>query len=104
MPDQNLTTGSPRFSLGKVLATPGALEALEESDQAPSYFLDRHVRGDWGDVNHEDWELNDHALQDGSRILSAYRTFKGTKIWIISEAKDDDGKRAATTLLLPEEY
>jgi hypothetical protein len=104
MSDQNVTTGSPRFSLGRVLAMPGALQALEESGQAPPYFLDRHARGDWGDVDHGDWQLNDQALQDGSRILSAYKTLKGTKIWIITEAADDDGTRAATTLLLPEEY
>jgi hypothetical protein len=104
MSDQNATTGDPRFSLGQVLATPGALQALEESGQAPACFLDRHARGDWGDVDQRDWQLNDQALQDGSRILSAYKTPKGTKIWIITEAADDDGKRAATTLLLPEEY
>ena len=104
MSDQNVTSGSPRFSAGKVLATPGALEVLEDSGQSPPYFLDRHVRGDWGDVGQEDWHLNDHALKDGSRILSAYKTLKGTKIWIITEAVGDDGKRAATTLLLPAEY
>ena len=104
MSDENVTIGGPRFSLGKVLATPGALEVLEESGQSPPFFLERHLRGDWGDIGHEDWQLNDRALQDGSRILSAYKTLKGTKIWIITEAADDDGKRAATTLLLPAEY
>ena len=104
MSDQNLTTGSRRFSLGRVLATPGALEVLADSGQSPPYFLDRHVRGDCGDVDQEDWQLNDHALKDGSRILSAYKTLKGVKIWIITEAADDDDKRAATTLLLPAEY
>ena len=87
-----------------MLATPGALEALEASGQSPAFFLDRHARGDWGEVNHDDWQLNDHALRGGSRILSAYKTLKGAKIWIITEAADDDGKRAATTLLLPDEY
>jgi hypothetical protein len=84
MSDQNLTTGSPRFSLGKVLATPGALEALEQSGQTPADFLDRHGRGDWGDVDQGDWQLNDDALQDGSRTLSAYKTAKGMKIWVVS--------------------
>ena len=48
--------------------------------------------------------MNDQALEDGSRLLSSYRTTKGDKIWIITEAVDDDGRRAATTLLLPDEY
>jgi hypothetical protein len=43
-------------------------------------------------------------LIDGSRILSAHRTSLGEKLWIITEATDDCGKRAATTILLPSEY
>jgi len=94
----------PKFSLGQLLATPEALRALEESGQSPAFFLDRHVQGDWGLVDAEDKRLNDQALIDGSRLLSAYRTLKGERIWIITEATDDDGKRAATTILLPSQY
>ena len=93
-----------RFSLGHVVATPGALEALAESGQTPAFFLDQHASGKWGVVDEEDWRLNDEALKDGSRILSAYLTPKGKRLWIITEAADDNGHRAATTLLLPEEY
>jgi hypothetical protein len=28
----------------------------------------------------------------------------GTKFWVITEAVGDDGRRAATTVLLPDEY
>ena len=52
----------------------------------------------------EDWKLNDESVRDGSRILSAYKTSNGVKLWIITEATDDQGRRAATTILLPEEY
>lgn len=101
----NGTNHAPKFHLGQVLATPGALEALDASGQSPADFLARHVRGDWGDdLSEEDRRLNDDALIDGSRLLSAYRTLKGVKLWIITEAQDDEGHRAATTLLLPEEY
>ena len=93
-----------KFSLGQIAATPGAIEAMEESGQTPAFFLDQHVSGNWGIVGEEDWKLNDEALKDGSRILSAYLTLKGKKLWVITEATDDDGHRAATTLLLPEEY
>jgi hypothetical protein len=37
----------------------------------------------WGEVDAEDWKLNDESVQDGSRILSAYRILKGEKLWII---------------------
>ena len=93
-----------KFAIGKTLATPAALEALEESGQSPDFFLDRHVQGDWGDVDASDQQANDEALVSGERLLSAYKTLKGQRIWIITEAKGDEGQRAATTILLPEEY
>ncbi len=48
--------------------------------------------------------LNDQALIDGSRLLSAYRLKDGTKLWCITEAVGENGSREATTFLLPEEY
>jgi len=98
------TNTTTKFSLGQILATPGALEALQESGQTPLFFLTRHVQGDWGEVCAEDGQLNDQSLVDGTRILSAYRTLKGKRIWIITEAEDDQKHRLATTVLLPEEY
>lgn len=93
-----------KFVLGRLLATPGALKALEKAGETSLPFLERHLRGDWGIVGAEDAKLNDEALESGARLLSAYRLGNGTKLWIITEAADDDGIRAATTILLPEEY
>ncbi len=93
-----------KFSLGRLAATPGALEALEASGQEPSFFIARHASGDYGEVSEEDRKLNDEAVSQGDRILSAYRTLKGVKLWVITEAADDNGHRAATTILLPDEY
>lgn len=92
------------FSLGQVLATPAALAALESASQTPREFLERHHRGDWGEVDEEDDSLNDKALLAGSRLLSVYRTQAGQRVWIITEAEDEQGVRVATTLLLPDEY
>ncbi len=89
----------PRFPLGKMCATPGALEALARSGQEPGFFLAKHLAGDWGDVDLEDWQENELSLREDFRILSSYRTLRAEKIWIITEAD-----RSATTLLLPEEY
>jgi hypothetical protein len=94
----------PRFRLGQTVATPAALEAIQQAGQSPAEFLDRHVRGDWGNLSADDRALNDEAVQDGSRILSAYVTRAGEKIWVITEATDDRGHRSATTILLPDEY
>ena len=87
------------FMLGRVVATPGALTAMEQSRDAPADFVRRHERGDWGLVCPEDWARNDAALKDGLRVVSSYTLKDGEKIWVITEAD-----RAATTLLLPDEY
>ena len=94
----------PKFQLGQLLATPGALKALVEAGQSPAFFLDRHLAGDWGEVDAEDKRANDQALVSGERLLSAYRTLKGERIWVITEAAGDDGRRAANTILTPHEY
>ena len=54
---------------------------------------------DWGEVSEEDVQENEFSLKEGFRLLSAYRTGKGQKLWIITEAD-----RSATTILLPSEY
>ena len=104
MVTQNNNSAHPKFELGQVVATPGALETLEKSGQSPSEFLKRHLRCEQGDLCAEDHELNSTALQDGSRILSAFKTTTGVKLWVITEAEDGNGHRSATTLLLPDEY
>lgn len=88
-----------KFSLGQIVATPGALEALAQSGQSASVFLNRHATGDWGEVCPEDAGLNDDALVNGDRLLSAYRTNRSEKLWVITESD-----RSVTTLLLPSEY
>jgi hypothetical protein len=93
-----------KFSLGQIVGTPAALKAIDEAGQSPEFFLAKHVAGDWGEVCEEDKRLNDQALIDGSRLLSAYRTLRGERIWVITEAADDAGNRVASTLLLPQEY
>ncbi len=88
-----------RFSLGRTVATPGALEALEQSGQRPFTFLARHVSGDWGEVPKEDAAENELSIEQGFRILSAYTLTNGERIWVITEAD-----RSVTTILLPAEY
>ncbi len=99
-----IETVKRKFSLGLILATPAALTVLKDAGKLPSEFLDRHISGDWGELPDGDGQLNDEALQDGSRLFSAYFVHGGKKIWIITEAADDQGQREATTILLPEEY
>lgn len=97
-------TRRPKFSLGQIVATPGALEAIRDARQSPADFFARHASGDWGELHDDDRRLNNLALTDGSRLLSAYVTSKGERLWVITEAADDHGRRYSTTILKPEEY
>ena len=85
-----------RFPLGQTVITQGALAALTTQDVLTA--IQRHSICDWGDVCPEDAELNDAALSNGSRLLSAYKSSDGTKFWVITESD-----RSVTTFLLPEE-
>jgi hypothetical protein len=80
-------------------ATPGAVAALERSQQAASHFLARHAIGDRGELDPTDVAENGYSVAHGFRLLSSYQTDAGERLWIITEAD-----RSATTLLLPEEY
>lgn len=86
-----------RFKVGKIVATPRALQSLAPEDIARAIV--RHQSGDWGELDAEDCEANDHAVNHGLRILSQYRSAKGVTFWLITEAD-----RSSTCVLLPEEY
>ena len=90
-----------RLPLGRLVATPGAIRALARAGEDPLPFLERHRRGDRGEVQQADRAANDAGRNGngGQRILSTYRLSDGTPIWIITESD-----RRATTMLLPEEY
>lgn len=94
-----METPKAKFNLGKILITPGALEALRHADDQGFKYLFRHACGDWGDVWAGDREENDLSMTEGFRLLSVYKLPDQTKIWIITEAD-----RSATTILLPDEY
>ena len=93
-----------KFRPGRVVATPGVLDALEASGQDTGFFLDKHLCGDWGEVDAEDQKANDQALADGGRLLSSYRTLKGVVVWVLTEAEGHDGVRASTCLTTASEY
>lgn len=85
----------PRFPLGRIFATPGALALGVDL----STYLRRHHCGDWGDeLCAEDKQANEHSLKDGTRLLSRFST-PGGSIYIITEHD-----RSMTTILLPSEY
>ena len=86
---------TPRFPLGRTVATPGALALGIDL----ASYMRRHHCGDWGNLDAEDKRRNEEALNDGTRLLSCYHVGNGRRIYIITE-----WDRGTTTLLLPEEY
>jgi hypothetical protein len=98
-PAMQTTERKPLFDLGQLVATPGALAALEKSGQSPMDFLMRHVSGGWGEIPAEDRQENQISLEKGFRLMSSYKTQAQDVVWVITEAN-----RSHTTLLLPSEY
>lgn len=87
------------FTLGEVVATPGALDLLDRTATNALDLLLRHQGGDWGSVPADDAAENQRSIETGCRILSSYFLNDTERLWIITEAD-----RSATTLLLPDEY
>ncbi len=92
-------TRRPLFSLGQVVATPGALEAFAATGELITSYIAKHQCGEWGTVDRHDIRANEQALKQGTRLLSAYQLRDDTTIWIITEAD-----RSSTCVLLPAEY
>lgn len=94
-----------KFDLGQVVMTRGIAEILKNDIEGDfnwdlNIYLWKHATGNWGNLCEDDKMLNDMAVVDGGRILSAYEIGENkVKIWIITEAD-----RNYTTILLPEEY
>lgn len=93
----------PGFRLGRLVATPAALEELRRLQVDPLELVRRHHLGDWGDLDEADIQANLEALQSGARLLSAY-TLQDITFWVITEAENDCSIRQSTTLLLPSDY
>ena len=85
-----------RFPLGQICMTPGARDTFKPEQIVEA--IQRHSRGDWGDVGAADARENEISLKEGFRLMSVY-TFGDDKLWVITEAD-----RSSTTALLPDEY
>ena len=96
-----MNTAFKPFPLGRLVATPDALEAV--THERILECLARHARGDWGCVCAEDAAENNLSSREGFRILSVYPIVESDpnseKFWIITEAD-----RSSTCVLLPSNY
>lgn len=66
--------------------------------------LKRYANKDWGDLDSEDKQFNDNALNypEDLYLLAAYNTSKG-KVWIITNRISETSGDNATTVCFPDE-
>jgi len=88
----------PRFELGRTYATSAVSAWAEKHGIDLTRYLRRHHCGDWGDLDTEDKQANEDALEHDARIFSAYKV-ADRKIYVITEAD-----RSMTTVLFASEY
>ena len=86
-----------KFQPGRIVVTRTAVEVLLPCDMFSA--LARHLQGDWGVVDEDDWEANEVGLAEGERLLSVYRSSNDVKFYLITEFD-----RSLTTILLPSDY
>ncbi|MCZ8218252.1 MAG: type I restriction endonuclease subunit M [Acidovorax sp.] len=106
-------SSSAKFPLGQIVATPGALELLQETGFSAAALCRRHVQGDWGDLCDEDRAENDYAVTRRLRILSCYRLVDAERLAATSRDKRSslpsvlvitEADRSVTTVLCRDEY
>jgi len=73
--------------------------ALQEAGVSIFSLINRHARGDWGDLSEEDRLQNNVSAITHRRVLSSYLLPNRRTVWIITE-----WDRSVTTVLLPSDY
>jgi hypothetical protein len=83
----------------EVVISKGAEEACAQAKVDPALYLCRHWEHDWGEVDEQDRQSNQWALEHGGPLGSCFRLPTGVRLWVVT----DEG-RSVTRILLPEEY
>ncbi|WP_255580609.1 hypothetical protein [Diaphorobacter sp. MNS-0] len=92
------------FKLGRIVATPAAIDVLEQHGKTPFDFIGRHLAGDWSHQTESDALENAASAEKGYRVFSSYyltddQGEDAPKVWVITEHD-----RSVTTVLLPSDY
>jgi hypothetical protein len=84
------------FPLGRVVATDGALAALDIAKECLTDLLVRHQSGQWGAVDELEKQVNTWATDKSLPVVSVYRLRSGGSICVITEG-DRRTTRVQTT-------
>lgn len=94
-----------KFDLGQLVMTRGVNDRVADDSKYAKFVHDsiqKHLNGVWGDLEQEDKDMNDSALNEEQpdRIFSAYEyNGKSDRIYIITE-----WDRSSTCIMFPCEY
>ncbi len=81
------------FDTAFVVRTRGALAALIAAHVSGSSLIERHLSGDFGQLDSEDQEQNRRAIVEGGRVMSGHALATHTTVWAITEARRPDAQR-----------
>ena len=76
-------SGKNRFNPGTLRVSPGVVRDIPLLEMASAVY--KHLQGDWGSISDFEWDENEKALEDGRRLISEYKTVRGTRFWIIKK-------------------
>jgi hypothetical protein len=98
-PRQESRPGAALFKIGRVTTTP-AIRELTSQGLDWADLVERHTRGDWGDVTEEQGEANWDALMNGGKLMSSYESPYSDEDAVLVVTNAD---RTFTTVMLPSE-
>lgn len=94
------TPPAPLFPHGRMFLTESIVKLAREGQADILKCLDRHLSGDWGDIQPMRRDMNDVALaQECGAIISRYELSPDVKIVIVTTAD-----RSLTKLMLLPEF
>ncbi|AKJ27497.1 hypothetical protein [Caldimonas brevitalea] len=80
--------GTTVVDAGFVVRSPAAMVALVGARVSESSLIQRHERGDFGDIPDADARRNWLALASGRPVRSVYRLASGARIEVVTDPRD----------------
>ena len=88
----------PLFAIGTLKLSEKVHWLASKSLLDPLPYVQRHVRGDWGEVNEAERQMNDVALEQGAPMTSRFQITP--RLYLVVITSDD---QRTTDVQLPEE-
>ena len=87
------------FEIGALEFSKGVENLMHEGRLDPIPYFERYMRGDWGEVDDDQWQQNNAAVTSGKHLDAHYVVTRELSIRIVTDAE-----RNATVIGLPFEF